>query len=145
MKEQPTEKIVRVYHANRSAGGFQHGPYALGPGGYADVPESVAALWLEHKSCGIPLVTMQEAPPPNAAALAENEKLRADMADAERANKELADRLANLEKLYGDMKSASAPKIPVVEDQAPGEAAPAETVLTGKALKAAQAKAAKKR
>lgn len=139
------EKIVRVYHANRSQGGFQHGEYKLVAGGFADVPESVAALWLSHTSAGTPLVTLQEAPPPNAAALAENDKLRADMADAERANKDLADRIAGLEKLLADMKAAGSLQIPVVEDQKPGEHAPAETVLTGEALKAAQAKAAKKR
>lgn len=139
------EKIVRVYHANRSQGAFEHGEYKLAPGAYADVPESVAALWLSHTSCGVPLVTLQDTPPPNAAAQAENDKLRADMADAERANKEMADRVANLEKLLADMKAAGVVKIPVVEDQKPGEAAPAETVLTGEALKTAQAQRAKKR
>lgn len=145
MKESAPEKIVRVYHANRSQGSFQHGPHTLGPGGFADVPESVANLWLEHKSCGIPLVTLQEAPLVNAAAIAENDKLRADKEAAELANKDLSDRLAGLEKLLADMKAAGGVKIPVVEDQAPGEAAPAETVLTGETLKAAQSQRAKKR
>lgn len=106
-----SEKLVRVYHTNRTKRSFLHGDHRLDPGGSTVVPESVAALWAEHKFYGEPEVSLNEeqAMPTNVAAL---QKETADAKAGEaKANEEVArlnEQLTNLEKLLAAEKGKAA-------------------------------------
>lgn len=139
MSTEKSDPIVRVYHANRSQGSFQHGEHKLVPGGHCDVPQSIADLWLSHKAQGQELVLMREAIAPSEAVQAENAKLREETAALAAESASQADKIANLEKLLEQLRNGVTPKIPVVADQPEGEAAPGQQVVFGEELKQAQA------
>lgn len=89
-------KIVRVYHGNKSKGSFIHGPYRLDPDGHADVPESVAKLWLDHKdAAGAPLCVLSEAAPVQPSA--EANRLKAELEAKAKENDGLSGQIKALE------------------------------------------------
>lgn len=91
--------LVAVYHrGGKGFGTFSHGPHSISPGETVEVPPEVADLWRSHKVGGIfPIVLSSElgaiAPGPPAAVVA---ALSSE-------NQTLKDRLANLEKMYGEI------------------------------------------
>jgi hypothetical protein len=93
------EEIVRVYHAGNHKGSLIHGEHVLQPGGYCDVPKSVADLWLEHKRTdGAPLATLRvEAPLPG-----QNKEVAA----LKDQLSELEQRLKGMEELVAKAKAA---------------------------------------
>lgn len=141
------DQLVRVYHANKTQGAFTHGEFHLAPGGFCDVPQAVADVWLSHKSFGVCPVVLRkdDVTPPSVKLKNENLALQKDAADAQATIAELQARIKNLEAMANAAQSAAngSPEVPVVTDQAPGENAPSQIVLTGPALAAAQDKVGK--
>lgn len=108
-------EIVRVYHLNKSKGSFIHGEHRLDPNGHADVPASVAELWLTHKDAsGAPLCAMSEAAPVQPSA--ESNRLKAELEakntvvdGLNQENDSLTDRIQALEAELKAAKLAGTP------------------------------------
>lgn len=107
---------VRVYHLNRSSGSFIHGEHRLDPGGSADVPQSVADLWLGHTDgTGKPHVALSEAAvqKPSAADEAEKARLAEELEASKGENAGLNERIAALEVALEAAKKATTTPPPV--------------------------------
>lgn len=87
--------LVTVYHANKTNRVFIDGTYKLEPSGSAQVPQEVADRWLSFNYYGAPEVVQRQedvSAPASVQLRADNQKLSAE-------NQEMADRLAEMEKL----------------------------------------------
>ena len=84
-----TEPLVRLY--NRSNRSFIHGKYIAAPNSFVEVPEKVAAIWLDHfptqviggaqanKELGGAQAELNALKAEHEKALAENAKLKAEL------------------------------------------------------------------
>lgn len=107
-----TGEVVRVYHLNRSKGSFIHGDHRLDPGGSADVPQSIADIWLGHKdAAGAALCALSEAAvkKETPAEAAEKARLAKELEAAKGENAEMDARIKALETQLKAAQAAAKP------------------------------------
>ena len=89
----PDQKLVRVFHTNKTKGDLLHGEHRLSPGSYADVPQDVADLWLSHTHYGSQIASLQAGgvipKDPDVKLVEENEDLKTKIAGMEALLKQL--------------------------------------------------------
>jgi len=104
-------QLVRVF--NRGLHTFTHDHYRLAPGAFLDVPADVAKIWCDFRNMGRQeVVPGSEMPATTAPAPAQPDPRTAEL---ESENKELQQRLANLERLLQETQNSGKPQPPKVE------------------------------
>lgn len=111
----PTAQLVRVF--NRGLHTFTHDQYSLAPGAFLDVPTDIAKIWCEFKNMGTQEVVLGSEMPANTAPASSTPDPR--KIELESENKELQQRIANLEKLLQNVQTGGRPQPPKVERRSP--------------------------